>query len=51
MYPLGSRQLDLHIGCRKLFRYFRCLEVGVSLDEEGSGCLGSVFTFTRRMLF
>lgn len=30
---------------------FRYLELGVLLDEEGSGCLGLVFTFTRRMLF
>lgn len=29
---------------------FRYLELGVLLDEEGSGCSGSVFTFTRRML-
>jgi hypothetical protein len=30
---------------------FRDHELGVLLDEEGSGCLGSLFAFTRRMLF
>jgi hypothetical protein len=51
MYPLGTRQLDLHFGFRKLFCsncYFGYLEVGVLLDNEGSGCLGSVFTFYEK---
>lgn len=26
---------------------FRSLELGVLPDEEASGCLGSVFTFTK----